>query len=177
MTRWFCFVASAVLTALAAPAYAADAQVPTVLHVDVGNDVVVAFELAGKDAVGFTHRQRTSKEERAVGDALQSLNSATDWLRFNAEANCRFSANSIGANLYRAADSDEPSSAPPLTKPVFEVHFTFACEAMPALRSLDLGLIGKFPRVHKVIVDVRTPTSHHAEIVTTPSATVSLTPN
>lgn len=162
--------------ALAVAAHAAGPSVPTVVHINVTTEINVDFELAGIDAVGFTHRPRTAKEHEDADRALETLRVAGGWIRFNADAKCHESASGIGGNIYRPIDPDTPKSAPKLTKPAIDVHFTFACDAMPALRTLDLGLIDRFPRVREVIADVRTPTSHHAEIVTTPTGTVSLVP-
>jgi hypothetical protein len=171
--RWIHGLASAVLAALAMPSLAAT---PTVLHIGVGTDIAVDVELSGTDAVGFAHRQRNPKEEESVAGAMRTLSSPDEWIRFNGEAHCRMSASSITANIYRTIDPEAPPPKPPITKPAFDVHYTFTCDTMPALHSLDLMLISRFPRVTEVIVDVRTPTSHHAEIVTTPTGAVSLTP-
>ena len=176
MTRQFRNAAIALLAAFGVSASAADSPVPTVMHVDVGTGITVTFEVSGKDAVGFTHRQRTTKEDEAVGHAMTTLLAARDWMHFNDESQCSLSSTSIGANLYREKHADAAKLNPPLTKPAFDVGYTFTCTALPALRSLELQFIAQFPRVREVIVDVRTPTTHHAEIVTTSSATVSVMP-
>jgi Protein of unknown function (DUF2796) len=176
VTRQFRIAATTLLAAFAISAYAADSPVPTVMHIDVGTGITVTFELSGKDAVGFTHRQRTAKEDDAVGQAMTTLLAAHDWMHFNDESQCTLTSTSIGANLYREKHADAPKLNPPLTKPAFDVGYTFTCNALPALQSLQLQFIAQFPRVREVIVDVRTPTTHHAEIVTTSSATVSVTP-
>jgi hypothetical protein len=108
---------------------------------------------------------------------MTTLQAVNGWMHFNDEAQCRLSTTGVGANVYRGINAETPKHAPPLTKPAFDVGYSFTCNAMPALRSVDVEFIAQFPHVREVIVDVRTPGSHHAEIVTTPSATVSLTPN
>jgi len=165
----------ALLIAAAASAHAGAPPVPTVVHIEIAAEITVHLELAGIDAVGFTHKPRTSAERDAASRVVEVLGAATDWLRFNTAAQCRLSTSSIGANLYHADDPDAPKSAPRLTRPAFDAHFTFTCDAMSALRTLDIALIERFPRVGEVIADVRAPKSHHAEIVTTPTGTVWLT--
>ncbi len=165
------------LIAFTAPALAANSSVPTVMHVDVGSEINIRFELSGKDAVGFTHKQRTASEVEAVGAVMAKLSSTQGWLQFNDAAHCHVISSGIGANVYRAPDEESPKGKLPITKPAFDVSYTFACDAITALRSLDVGFIQQFPRVREVIVDLRTPAFHRAEIVTTPTATISLTPN
>ena len=98
--------------------------------------MLARFELAGIDSVGFTHRQRTAKENDAVAHVMENLQAADEWIRFNAEAQCRLSASSIGANIYRVIDPDAPQPHPPITKPAFEVHFVVSQQRPSAPLSL-----------------------------------------
>ncbi len=151
---------------------------PPVVHIAVdATSVAIDFELSGKDAVGFMRRQHSAAEQEAVDRVMHTLSSTSEWIRFNPQAQCLFSSSSVGANMYRTIDSDAPPSKLPITKPAFEAHYVFQCRAIAALRSIDLAFIAQFPRVHEVDVDVITPTGHRDEKITSPNASISLTPN
>ncbi|HEX4480534.1 MAG TPA: DUF2796 domain-containing protein [Rudaea sp.] len=156
----------------------ANATTPVLLHIEISaTDIVVSFELSGNEAVGFQHRQRTAAEKSSVAQAMTTLTNPGQWIHLNAEAQCNSSVSSVAANIFRIVDPEAPKPKVPITKPAFDTSVTFSCRMPQLLRSADVTLISAFPRVREVTVDVHAPAGNRTSVVTTPTATVALTPN
>jgi hypothetical protein len=111
-----------------------------------GNDVSVAFEIAGTDAVGVETAPITPEQSALVGNAAAQLQQAGNVVQIGNGSGCVQSAADVHTEGYDAGDTSGHAG--------FHAEFKFSCSAEPseltvtafdffeALEAVEIQLIG-----------------------------------
>jgi hypothetical protein len=140
-----------------------------------GRELAIAFELSGLDAVGFEHAPRSEAERNKINTTLNILQSPDEWVIPNAEAHCHRSFIGVTPNVFRISHEEE-APQPKRSRDEYAdigVQYSFTCDAPLQLRALEFDLIGRFPKLRAIIVNVTAPGGQSQAVITTPSAQIT----
>jgi hypothetical protein len=145
--------------------------------VQSGRDLNITFELSGLDTVGFEHAPRSQAERTKISSALNILQSPDEWLMANAEAHCQRTFIGVTPNVFRTSHEEEAhqprQKSPRAEYAAIGVQYSFICDAPLRLRAIEFDLIGRFPKLRAIIVNVTAPGGQSQAVITTPRAQIA----
>lgn len=159
MRRW-CLPAALVLSSPAV--WAGKAHVHGVVAVQVaidGQQLSVQLEAPLDSLLGFEHRPRTPAQREAAQAVLKTLNEPQQWLGLPAAAQCQWASTEIDADVLRPVEAAAKKADPPAkhsadhpadTHADLLATVSFRCAQADALRTLELGLFKRFPRIQRI---------------------------
>jgi Protein of unknown function (DUF2796) len=170
----------------AAPACAQPIQHRPHVHgttiVDVaqdGRNLTVSFELSGLDAVGFEHPPKSDAERSTVEATLNILQSPDDWLAPDADAQCHRTFIGVTPHVFRTHEEESHHAAEKSRRDDYAdigAQYSFTCDVPLRLHTLKFDLIGRFPKLRGIIVNLMLAGAPSQAVITTPRAQITIAP-
>ena len=156
-----------------AAAWAAGAHVHGELRADVAVDgqvLTVALQMPLDTLVGFEHRPRNARQRQAADEALARVREVGAWLRPAPQARCVQAAMTLQAGALEAA----PAGAAEPAHGDLDLQVEFRCAVPQALDRVELAVFERFPRAHRVEVQVASPAGQWRQVLKRPQRDIAL---
>jgi hypothetical protein len=114
-----------------------------------GKIVTIELESPSMNIVGFEHAPRTETQKRAVQQAETTLKDASSLFSFTPEAGCRGQTTEVKSELIDAKNG-AGGKGKGAEHSEFEARYRFTCDNPDALKTVDVGLFKRFPKMHKL---------------------------
>ncbi|HEX7813704.1 ZrgA family zinc uptake protein [Dyella sp.] len=132
------------------------------------DELDIAVSLPGHDAVGFEHPPATAQERTAVSRTTATLHDAS-WLVPAAAAACTLQTAVVQPHGFdKAAESGGHAD--------FDSRYRYTCAHMGQLDHINASLIGAFPSVHQVVVNLITASGSNRQTLDASVSRIDVTP-
>ena len=108
-----------------------------------GGTLSMEMEAPGENIVGFEHAAKTDEQKKAVAEAKAKLADAAALFTLTADAGC--SLTSSEAEIHQEGEHN-----------AFEASYSFACDDIAKLSSIETKLFALFPSIEEIDVDYAT---------------------
>jgi hypothetical protein len=148
-----------------------------------GNKLDLHLDAPGASITGFEHPPVDTSESKLYNDSVATLRTPSKWLTPTAAAECTAKPGIVEAHGFdMASKSSGPIASPHAGASAaaehehsdFDVDVSFICRHPEKLAAIDVALFGRFPPLHKVIVNLALPTGQDRQELLPSGATVRL---
>ncbi|MGI5309116.1 ZrgA family zinc uptake protein [Rheinheimera sp. WS51] len=108
-----------------------------------GNEMLVAFESAAMNIVGFENKPNSAEQRAEVTAAIDIFNRA-DWFQFNADANCELTTAEANTDLLDTKFHHGHAD--------FYANYQLLCQQPARLKQLQLTLFNLLPSLEQLQV-------------------------